>query len=272
MRYTEAIQSNRKLWDEWTNIHEHSKMYDLAGFRAGNRRLHALEISELGDVSGKTLLHLQCHFGLDTLSWADRGAIVTGVDFSENAIALAKSIATDTGIPAEFVLSDIMELQGKIDQRFDIVFTSYGAIYWLPDIRKWAEVIVGHLKPGGTFYMAEFHPFGYVFDDRAGVKSLVPHYPYFNGVEPQLYPVEGSYADKSAFVSVEVEHSWAHTIGDVVSALAESGLRIEFLHEHPFTVFQQTDWVSLSGDGYFHIIEPNISIPLIYSIKATKPA
>jgi 2-polyprenyl-3-methyl-5-hydroxy-6-metoxy-1,4-benzoquinol methylase len=158
------IKSNQKLWDRWTELHEQSELYDVAGFKAGKLRLHSIEKEELGDVAGKSLLHLQCHFGLDTLSWAALGATVTGVDFSEKSIALARSLSAEIGIPATFVHSNVYDLPDNLSGQFDIVFTSYGVLWWLPDIPGWAKVIAHFLKPGGTFLVVDSHPMASVFD------------------------------------------------------------------------------------------------------------
>ena len=143
------LEANRKLWDQWTAEHEASPFYDVAGFRAGKDRLRSIELSEMPDVRGKTLLHLQCHFGLDTLAWARRGAIASGVDFSEQSIALARSLSQELGIAADFYCSDIYNLPAVLDGQFDIVFTSYGVLHWLKDLQRWGEVIAHFLKPGG---------------------------------------------------------------------------------------------------------------------------
>jgi SAM-dependent methyltransferase len=265
------LEANKRLWNEWTRIHEKSLFYDVEGFRAGNRRLHPLEIEEVGDVSGKSLLHLQCHFGLDTLSWAGRGATVTGADFSEEAIALAISLSEEVKIPARFLRANIYDLPDLLHEQFDIVFTSYGAITWLPDIYRWAEVAAGFVKPGGFFYIAEFHPFSYVFDDGAEAKGLKVHYPYFNGSDPMAFPVWGSYADKTAQVNEPNEYCWSHTMGDIVTALASAGLRIEFLHEHPFSVNDQLPFMELAEDRYWRLKVQRECVPLMFSIRASKP-
>src|SRR5579864_4514537 len=159
-RYCEA---NRQMWNAWTPYHVESGFYDVEGFKRGQRRDRAgndaLEIEAVGDVVGKSLLHLQCHFGLDTLSWARRGATVTGVDFSEEAIRAARALAADVGVPAAFIQSDIYELPGRLRGEFDIVFTSHGVLGWLPDLDRWAGVVAHFLRPGGRFCLIEGHPF-----------------------------------------------------------------------------------------------------------------
>ena len=173
------LKANRENWNERTPIHARSEFYDVEGFKAGRSTLTSIELEEVGEVAGRSLLHLQCHFGLDTMSWARLGAKVTGVDFSDQAIALARSLSKETGIEADFVLSDIYELPDVLDEQYDIVFTSFGVLNWLPDLKKWAQVIARFLKPGGTFYIVEFHPFADVFDEESDAVELRLHYPYF---------------------------------------------------------------------------------------------
>jgi 2-polyprenyl-3-methyl-5-hydroxy-6-metoxy-1,4-benzoquinol methylase len=160
----EYIKYNENLWNHWTDLHAKSEWYDLEGFKAGRLSLGDIEREVLGDVAGKSLLHLQCHFGLDTLSWARLGARVTGVDFSEKAISLARALGSELEIPATFVRSNIYDLPDNLSGQFDIVFTSYGVLWWLPDIKEWAKVVAHFLRPGGTFLLVEFHPLASVFD------------------------------------------------------------------------------------------------------------
>ena len=154
----EFMEANLRHWDGLIPVHERSRFYDVEGFRGGASTLHSIELEELGDVSDKSLLHLQCHFGLDTLSWAIQGARVTGADYSKEAITLARSLASDQRIDARFVVSNIYDLPNVLDERYDIVFTSYGVLMWLPELGPWAEVVSRFLKADGTFYMVEFHP------------------------------------------------------------------------------------------------------------------
>jgi len=157
------LQANRRRWDQLAIEHQSSEFYDLAGFKTGKDRLRSIELNELGDVSGKSLLHLQCHFGMDTLAWARRGAIVTGIDFSQKAITTAQSLSEELNIPADFYCSDIYELLNVLSGLFDIVFTSYGVLHGLPDLQKWGQIISYYLKPGGIFYIVEDHPMFRVF-------------------------------------------------------------------------------------------------------------
>lgn len=190
---------NTKRWDELVDIHAESEYYDMKAFKAGKSSLHGLELEELGDVSNKSLLHLQCQFGLDTLSWARLGARVTGVDFSSKAIELAESLSRETGIPARFVCSNIYELPESLDEDFDIVFTSYGALCWLPDINGWAEIVSRFLKKGEVFFVVDFHPFAWIFDSDSLIELKVVR-SYFHSKEPCSFQREGTYAEPEANV------------------------------------------------------------------------
>jgi SAM-dependent methyltransferase len=271
----EYMSANRALWDEWTAIHEHSRFYDVEGWKAGRRPMHAFVLDEVGDVAGKDLLHLQCHFGLDTLAWARRGARVTGVDFSERAIALARSLAAETGLRARFVHADVLELDEVLDGDFEVVFTSLGVLGWLPDLRRWAAIVARFLRPGGMVYLAEFHPFMQVMDDEEATAPAL-RYPYFPAPEPLAFPTQGSYADPDAKVEQSVEYGWSHSIGEIVTVLAEAGLHIEFLHEFPFSVFRAMPLMVESddedGSRTWRLPEPyDGKLPLMFSLKATKP-
>ena len=267
----EHTETNRRHWDEIVPIHLSSEFYDVAGFKAGRTSLKSVELEELGDVHGKSLLHLQCHFGMDTLSWAREGAIVTGMDFSERAIEAARALAAETGIGAQFLVSDIYALPENLQGQFDIVFTSYGVKAWLPDIKRWAQVGAHFVRPGGTFYIVEFHPFAGVFDDAADVTDLRVHYPYFSSGEPLRFEQGDTYAGASAAVEHQTTYEWPHTLGDIVTALIEAGLRIEFLHEFPFSTSLHVPFTEVAADGKVRLTKHDGSVPLLFSIKATKP-
>jgi SAM-dependent methyltransferase len=267
----EYLETNRRHWDELVALHSASAFYDVDAFRAGRSRLQATEVEEVGDVSGKTMLHLQCHFGLDTLSWARAGARVTGVDFSPAGIAAARTLAAEAGIEARFIECDLYSLPEKLDERFDIVFTSYGTYFWLPDLARWAAVIAHFLRPGGFFYIVDFHPFMAIFDDEAGTSELSVRFPYFPTGEPLRFDDDGSYADRTAHVENRTTFSWPHSIGEIVTSLAEAGLHIECLHEFRHTVEQWFPFMDQGDDGLWRLQEHGESLPLLFSIKATKP-
>src|SRR3954469_10522902 len=244
------FEANKKLWNDWTLLHETSDDYDLEGFRREPMSLRSLELAEVGDVAGKSLLHVQCHFGKDTLSWAKLGATVTGADFSENSVALARSLSEELQIPATFVLSNVYDLPNVLEGQFDIVYTSYGVLGWLPDIERWGQVVGRFVKPGGMFYIAEVHPFAWVFDDDDSASNLTLRYPYFQGQEPLKFDVKGSYAaPESEYTGVE--YGWNHTIGDYVNALIKAGLRIEYLHECPFLPWKAFPFMEKDAEGWW---------------------
>ncbi len=224
--------ANRALWDAWSKLHAGSDYYDADGFRAGKLTLGETELEEVGDVCGKTLLHLQCHLGLDTLSWARRGAIVTGVDISGEAIHFARSLAQELEIQAEFLCLDVYELPRVLDRQFDIVFTAGGVLDWLADLTGWAALIARYLKPGGIFYIIEIHPIKKILtprlqDDRGNSIDRG----YFHRPEPVRVEERGSYAVQAD--SWHTAYYWSHGMGEIVTALAAAGLQLDFLHEFP---------------------------------------
>lgn len=227
----EYLQANQKRWDQLTLEHAQSPFYDLAGFKAGKDRLRSIELNELGDVRGKSMLHLQCHFGLDTLAWARRGAQVTGIDFSQKAINLAEALSQELHIPAQFVCTDVFKLPEALSGEFDLVFTSYGVLHGLPGLKRWGEVIAHFLKPGGIFYMVEDHPMFRVFRSNPDGEIRAAR-TYFFSEEPQRIEGPGSYATDNQGAT-SVSYVWDFSMGDVLNALIEAGLTIEFLHEFP---------------------------------------
>jgi len=261
------MKTNQALWDEYAQINSQSRMYDLAGFRAGRNALHALEIEELGPVAGKSLLHLQCHFGMDTLTWARLGAQVTGVDFSPEGIRLARGLAAELNLPARFINCNIYDLPEQLHETFDVVFTSYGVLCWLPDIPRWAQIAASFVKPGGVFYIAEFHPGAYIFSDKAS--EWKTEFDYFNS-QTMAYAVEGSYADHTAVTQTRTSYEWNYPLGTVVSSLIAAGLRVEFLHEFPHSVFQEFPFLVEEEDGIYRVPAGMPQVPLLFSIRAAK--
>jgi SAM-dependent methyltransferase len=268
------LRDNRLLWDRWTEIHAASEFYDVASFRDGRRpiRLADYEREEIGPVEGKSLLHLQCHFGLDTLSWARLGAHVTGADFSEAGIAAARALAAEVDLPATFVVANLYDLPATLNGQFDIVYTSRGVLGWLPDIVGWARVAAHFVKPGGFFYITEIHPVAQVFEGE-GVEpgELRLAYPYWSHREPLRFDVKGSYADPTAPTDGLVEHGWDHSLGEIVTSLIDAGLGIDFLHEFDF-VDWPVDFLVKGDDGRWRLPPASKGeLPLFFSLKATKP-
>jgi SAM-dependent methyltransferase len=270
------IADNRRLWDAWTAIHTTGDFYDVQRFRddPADVRIDPWEREEVGEVTGKTLLHVQCHFGLDTLSWARLGAAsVTGVDFSEPAIAFANELAAEVGLAhrARFVVSNVYDLPGPLEgETFDVVYTGRGALGWLPDLEPWAELVAGFVEPGGIFYLHEGHPVMWgLAEEDVQPGELRAGYDYWGG-ETLTFPVQGSYADPDAEVDAEVEHGWNHSLGEVVTSLARNGLRIELLDEK-----RELDWsmpfLVPGGDGRWRWPPDRpAALPLSYSLRARK--
>jgi len=270
-----SFADNQRLWDAWTVVHRDGDFYDLAGFRAGGVRLREHEIATVGDVRGRRLLHLQCHFGIDTLSWARLGAVVTGADFSPAAVALARDLATDLGFgDARFVEANIYDLPDVLDETFDVVYTSRGVLGWLPDISAWARVVARFVRPGGRFFITEIHPIAQAFENEGVAPGeLRLAYPYWEHPDPLIFDVKGSYADPSADVGQQREHGWDHGLGEIVTALIEAGLRIERLEEHA-ELDWSTDFLVESAPGSdTWVLPPGTpgSMPLAFSLLATKP-
>ena len=248
------------------DIHAASKEYDLEGFLAGKNSLHRIELEKIGDVSDKKLLHLQCHFGLDTISWERLGAKATGVDFSDTAIELAREIAKKTDVDTEFVCSNIYDLPENHDGEYDIVFTSYGVLCWLNNIDRWGEIIAHYLKPGGRFLIVESHPFMWVFDDNS--EELGVKYSYWHQDDPLNWEDEGTYADAEAKITNKKSYEWQHTVSDVLNALIKAGLTIDEVDEFPELVWAYTPASKKVDDEWFRI--PGDPLPQCWSVLASK--
>ncbi|MFX1282588.1 MAG: class I SAM-dependent methyltransferase [Promethearchaeota archaeon] len=267
----EYIEANRKRWDELADVHYKSEFYNVKEFKKGGISISELEIKEVEDVKGKKLLHLQCHFGKDTLSWARLGAKVTGVDFSSRAIKLAQELSKEIGIEATFIHSDIYNLEKSVlkPASYDVIFTSHGAIYWLPDLQKWAKIISYFLKPNGVFYIADSHPTGNIFDDECE-NDLIVRYPYFHEKEPLEFDYDGSYANEEVKLQNKKEYGWVHNMGYIVNSLIEAGLKIEFIHEYPFVSWKMFPFLKEKEDKWWYVPDKFQKIPLMFTLKARK--
>lgn len=262
--YEEYFGANKKLWNQRTVVHKNSNFYNLAGFKAGSTVLTPIELNELGNINGKTMLHLQCHFGMDSLDWARRGAIVTGVDLSDEAIKEAKQLNDELKLNAKFVCCNVYDTSEYVKEQFDIVFTSYGTIGWLPDLQPWAKMIAERLKPGGIFYIADFHPVLWMFDDE------FTHFQYsYENREVIVTESEGTYTDRDADITGK-EYGWNHSISEILNALITNGLQIvhfnEFMYS-PYACFRNS--VEFEK-GKWHIKGLEGKIPMVYTLKAIK--
>jgi len=260
------METNRKLWDDWVDLHLRSDYYDVDGFREGRSTLRSIELEELGDVAGRSLLHLQCHFGLDTLSLARMGARVTGVDFSKPAVALASSLAAELGIEARFVLSNVYQLTRELHEQFDVVFTSHGALCWLPDIPEWARVVARFLRPGGTFVIVDGHPL------TAGLEEVDGRLQVCDSVfrqAPWELLTQGTYAGDELLPAPRPNFQWPWTVGGMVSALIDAGLRVDRLRELPMDTWRRFPSMTADEQGWWRL--PGDPLPLLVACRAVKP-
>lgn len=260
------LSTNKELWNKRTGVHVGSDFYDLPGFLNGKNSLKEIELRLLESVQDKEILHLQCHFGQDTLSLARMGATVTGVDLSDAAITLANELATQSGLDkkARFVCCDLYNAPNHLEGTFDTVFTSYGTVGWLPDLDKWAAVVNHFLKPGGSFVMADFHPVIWMFDDN--IKEII--YSYFN-TQTIVEETTGTYTDGGSNIR-HTSYSWNHPLSEIVTALTAQGLQLQVFQEFdysPYSCFSNT----IEKDGRFYIRGMEGKLPMVYAFKFFKP-
>jgi SAM-dependent methyltransferase len=257
------LEVNRTSWNNRTEVHISTDWYNIPAFIAGESSLKEIELGLLGDLSNQSALHLQCHFGMDTISLERLGAKATGVDLSNRAIEEAEKLAEKTDSKANFICSDIYDLPNHLEGQFDLVFTSYGTIGWLPDIDKWASVVNHFLKPGGRFIIAEFHPSVWMFDNDFSKVE----YRYFN--DAAIVENESSYADregseKKTFIT------WNHALSEVIQSLLKQGLKLDSFQEYdysPFDCFSHTEEFEKSK---FRIKHLENKIPMVYSLSCSK--
>jgi SAM-dependent methyltransferase len=258
------LEINKNTWNQKTEVHLKSEFYNLPEFLKGKSSLNSIELNLLGDVKGKSILHLQCHFGQDTLTLSRMGAEVTGVDFSEKAIAKARALTQTLNLKAQFVCCDVYDTPKYIHEKFDIVFTSYGTIGWFPDLNKWAEVISKILRPGGQFIMADFHPVVWMFDND--FKGVLYH--YFN-TEAIIEDESGTYADREAEIANQTI-TWNHPTSELLNVLITNGLELNSFNEFdysPYNCFNETEEFE---PNKFRIKHLENKIPMVYSLSATK--
>jgi SAM-dependent methyltransferase len=263
-QYQQYFNANKELWNRRTVVHKSSAFYDLPAFLNGKSSLNKIELSELGDIKDKKILHLQCHFGMDSLSLARMGAKVTGVDLSDAAISEARKLNEKLNLDAEFICCNVYDLKNHLSGEFDIVFTSYGVIGWLPDLNKWAEIISFYTKPGGFFYMAEFHPVVWMLDENFERVTY-----YYHNQELIEIDSEGSYTDRSADVKGK-EYSWNHSISEVVNALISHELQLNFFNEYSYSPYPCFNNIVQGLDGNWRVQGLENKIPMVYSLKANK--
>ncbi len=263
--------SNQKNWDSRVPIHVASESYGLTRYAADPDHLSgvvAFDRERIGDISGKKLVHLQCHIGTDTISLARLGADVTGTDFSEESLVAARKLSDESRTPVRFVLAELYETAEVLDETFDFVYTGVGAICWLPDIAGWAQTVSTLLRDGGKFYMREGHPVLWALDEADPEGKLAFKYPYFEG-DPTPFEGEETYAG-TGNVASPLTYDWNHGVGEVLTALIDAGLRIDRVEEYDFVEWKALEGMIQNDQGHWVLPDGNLRIPMMWSINATK--
>lgn len=261
MEINNFIETNRANWNQKTEEHFHSQLYDVKGFLEGESPLNAIELEHLGDIKGKKILHLQCHFGMDSIALSQMGAVVTGVDFSNEAIKQARLLADKSGTDTKFVCCNIFDLPDYLDDSFDIVFTSYGVINWYPNLKEWGSIISRYLKPDGKFVMVEFHPILWMFDTKfEKIESA------YSREEPYISSSE-TYTNETGKQYTEV--TWNHSLSKVFQGLLQNDLRIVDFREYDYSP------VNLFGNmkednGKYRLKNKEGMIPILFSVVAQR--
>ncbi|MBV9811974.1 MAG: class I SAM-dependent methyltransferase [Acetobacteraceae bacterium] len=269
--------ANLANWEERVAVHLGPGGYTLADLRAGRPEFDPIVAAELPPLAGRRIVHLQCHFGADSLRLLQAGAAeIVGLDFSPAAIATADGLAAELRLAdrARFVQADVYDALRAIPRPhdFDVAFVTWGAITWLPDMREWARIVAALLRPGGIFVFAEGHPLAYVLDDRAATPGALPGYvaPYFQ-TEPIVDDDPSDYADPQARLANARTFQWCHTLGSVVTALIEAGLALEHLREHDAVTWRMFRCLAEGGDGLYRWPDKPW-LPLSFSLRASKRA
>jgi len=270
------LRTNQQTWDEWASVHmQGSLTYPIEEFKAGKVGQKPNIPDDIGSLEGKSVLHLQCHFGMDTLMWARQGAHITGVDFSKNAIQGARALNRELGLDAEFILSDVYDLPKILAREFDIIITYYGTVVWLQDLVCWADVIAWYLKPNGFFYMADAHPFVHMLEANPDEPRPYINYPYFTtGQAIGCQSNRGTYANPKAKTVNKMAYQWTHSLSDIINSLIDSGLMIEYLHEFPYTSHdmfhhKENSLMEQGADGWWRL-KGELQLPLMFSLQARK--
>lgn len=263
------LKENYQWWNEAAPLHATSAFYDVEGFLNGKSTLHEIEKEKLGNLHGKKLLHLQCHFGLDSLSLARLGAQVTGIDFSDEAINLAKSLNEKLRLDAEFVYSNLYDLKKNLSGQYDIVYTSYGVLCWLNDLQGWADIIAHFLKPGGLFLIVEGHPLAGVFDFKEGQIHIADS--YFYDQNPYTETSDGTYAVPDAVKKHKTTNEWAQSISEIMQALWSAELNITSFEEYPYCFYEKfAGMMKKNKSGWWVFKNEKWQLPMMFSMTARK--
>lgn len=259
----EYIDVNKNAWNIKTNTHLESDFYDNQSFLNGQTSLNNIELELLGNIEGKSILHLQCHFGQDSLSLARLGAKVTAVDFSEKAIEVAKAMNLKLNLDVNFICSNVYDLPQYLDRQFDYVFTSYGVIGWLEDLDSWAAIASRFLKKAGKFIFVEFHPVVWMFDNKA--ENII--YNYFKE-EPIEENLQGTYADRSSNIEYKTI-TWNHSLGEIIGSLLKHEIQIKYFEEYDYSVYNCFE-NTIEDRGKYRIKNLGNKIPMMFSLVGEK--
>ncbi len=264
----QAEKQNQRLWDELASVHLEA-YEEVKMLREGREILDVIELADIGPVRGKSLLHLQCHIGTDSLAWARQGAVVTGIDFSEESIRCARQLSEELDLPARFIQSSVYDVRTVDEERYDIVYTSRGVLCWLRDLQEWGRIVADSLKPGGLFYLMETHPLLAAMEEVDGV--LVPTYPYFHQTSPMEWTGDGDYADPG-YISKTSSLEWQWSVSDILHALLDAGLQIDLVKEYDRLFFKMFPSMTTEDGRWFRMPEHEDKLPLLLTVRAGKPA
>ncbi len=261
----EYYDNNKALWNAKVPIHLDAELYNMEAFMAGESSLDKATLKHLGDVSGKKVLHLQCHFGQDTLSLARMGAKATGLDISDVAVDKARELNDTLGLDARFVCCNIFDAKDHIDEKFDIVFASFGTIIWLPELDAWADIVQHFLKPGGRFVFLDFHP----VMDMLNWDTCAFEYHYFNKQEPYMEITQGTYADANADIKMK-EYFWNHSLMEVIQALQKANLKMETMKEYDYSPYDIFGEMIKRSDREYTMKRMPVAFPYFYALVYSK--
>jgi SAM-dependent methyltransferase len=268
---------NQRMWDERAPAHAASPGYSVERFADEPDFLSYVvqfDRPRLGDLTGVRGVHLQCHIGTDTVSLARLGARMTGLDFSPVALSEARRVAGVAGVEVDFVEADTYDAVSVLGSgSFDLVFTGVGALCWLPDIRRWAEVVDALLRPGGRLFVREGHPMLWALDDVRADGLLAVSYPYFEVAEPMAFTEEGTYVQTDVTFQHNTSYSWNHGLGEIVGALLDRGFVLTELAEHDSVPWEALPGLMVRDDATeeYSLREHRERLPLSYTLQARKP-
>ncbi|HPG41899.1 MAG TPA: class I SAM-dependent methyltransferase [bacterium] len=264
--------ANRNNWNDRVGPHldDQGEFYNVPAFLAGRSSLKNVELQALGDVASKSMLHLMCHIGLDSLSWARMGAKVTGIDFSDRSIQAARNLAAKTGIHAEFILANVYDLPENLNATFDIVIATYGILCWLPDMPAFMAVVSRFLNPGGAFLLVDGHPILNMLEYNEITRYITCNDAYFHNDQPEHCVVSSSYTNSTKILNNSATYQWNHDLGYIVNSLLQNNMRLVSLLEFPFCYYRRYKDMWQDENGYWIFPPPLANPPMLFSVQATK--